>query len=321
MMPAVADTVELGLDDLKPHPQNARTHDLAVIRESLERHGQFRAIVARRAGRGRHTILAGHGTWEAARELGWDRILVHLIDCDAEQAKRILLVDNRANDHAGYDQRALLDLLGGLPDLDGTGYDDDAVADLDALVQRLEAAERPSDDAPPLPAEPTTKPGDLYQLGEHRLLCGDSTVATHVERLMGDVTAEVLWSDPPYGVEYVGKTADALTIKPSRWRTRSWPAARGSTLRPRRGRKGQTFGSQSRRWAGPSTRRSCGSRTRWCSATPTTTSATRTSSTAGSLARDESVAVITTGRAGAATTHRPPSSTFRGPRSRPSTRR
>ena len=81
---------------------------------------------------------------------------------------------------------------------------------------------------------PVTKPGDPILLGEHRLLCGDSTVATDVERLMGGALADCMWTDPPYGVDYVGKTADALTIQndsrgevealvgsgPSRWRSR-----------------------------------------------------------------------------------------------------
>ena len=69
------------------------------------------------------------------------------------------------------------------------------------------------DDVPELPEEPVTKPGDLYIMGRHRLLCGDATVITDVERLMGGRIAACMWTDPPYGVNYVGKTKKALTIQ------------------------------------------------------------------------------------------------------------
>lgn len=115
------------IDSLKPYPGNARQHDIGVIRESLRTNGQYRPLVVRR--KTRH-VLAGNGTLEAAREEGWASVWVTIIDCDAKKAKRIVLVDNRANDLAGYDGSRLQDLLGSLPVLEGTGFDIDALEDL-----------------------------------------------------------------------------------------------------------------------------------------------------------------------------------------------
>ncbi len=95
-------------------------------------------------------------------------------------------------------------------DLDLTGFLAD---ERDKMFPDLLPAFDGEDEAPPLPAVAVTKPGDLYELGAHRLLCGDSTNPTHVERLFGDGQADMLLTDPPYGVAYVGKTKDALTIE------------------------------------------------------------------------------------------------------------
>jgi DNA modification methylase len=85
-------------------------------------------------------------------------------------------------------------------------------ADLDRLLAELPVARDP-DEAPPLPARPQSRPGCLYELGPHRLLCGDATDPEQLERLLAAEQAEVLWTDPPYGVEYTGKTREALRIQ------------------------------------------------------------------------------------------------------------
>lgn len=117
--------------ELVPHPDNARTGNVEMIADSLSVHGQFKPIVVQRS---TMTVLAGNHTLEAARTLDWKTIEVAFVDVDDEQAKRILLVDNRANDVAGYDDRALADLLRSLADTDGallgTGYTADDLADL-----------------------------------------------------------------------------------------------------------------------------------------------------------------------------------------------
>jgi site-specific DNA-methyltransferase (adenine-specific) len=196
------------IGSLKHYPGNPRRHDLGVIRESLRLNGQYRPVVVRQ--KTRH-VLAGNGTVAAAKQEGWEEVWATFVDCDAKTARRIVLVDNRANDLAGYDEQALLDLIGELPELEGSGF---SQQDVDALIaSAMPERPAPADEAPERPAEPATRPGDLYLLGEHRLLCGDATAAASYGRLLGKEQAELMWTDPPYGVSYVGKTAAKLTIQ------------------------------------------------------------------------------------------------------------
>jgi len=114
-----------------PHPQNVRQGDVGAIVESLKAHGQYRPIVVQKA---TGYILAGNHTWKAACALQWPTISITEVDVDDQQALRILLVDNRSNDLATYDDNALADLLKQLAEtetgLDGTGFDADALDDL-----------------------------------------------------------------------------------------------------------------------------------------------------------------------------------------------
>ena len=127
---------DVAIDEVIPHPQNVRQGDVGAIAESLRIHGQYRPIVVQKSS---GYILAGNHTWKAAKSLGWPKISVTYIDVDDEQAKRILLVDNRANDLATYDDASLASLLQELASteasLEGTGFDGD---DLDDLLFRLE---------------------------------------------------------------------------------------------------------------------------------------------------------------------------------------
>jgi 16S rRNA G966 N2-methylase RsmD len=184
---------------LHPHPKNARAHDIPTIRESLRTHGQYRTIVARAETR---EILAGHGTWEAAKQEGFRTIRVEWRSVpDDDQARKIVAVDNRANDLAGYDPEALKELLTGLPDLEGTGY---TAGDLDALLAKLEPNfTEPAAPAPAPEIEAITRPGDRIVLGDHVLVCGDA----RDEHAWQDLTREdddrpqLIWTDPPYGVD------------------------------------------------------------------------------------------------------------------------
>lgn len=117
------------VDDLTGYYRNPRTGDVDAIADSLRVNGQYKAIVVNR---GTHTgrpneILAGNHTWAAAKELGWEQIAATWVDVSEEDAARIVVVDNRTSDLAGYDSELLADILEDLPDLDGTGYDQTAL--------------------------------------------------------------------------------------------------------------------------------------------------------------------------------------------------
>src|SRR5918995_2272914 len=113
------------ITSLKPFVGNPRRGDLDGIKASLAANGQYRPVVVNRR---TMEVLAGNHTLRAARELGWDELAATFVDADDELAKRIVLVDNRSSDLAGYDDVALAELLSGLPELDGTGYDEAALS-------------------------------------------------------------------------------------------------------------------------------------------------------------------------------------------------
>lgn len=130
-IPATLDALTEPLDSLTPRHRNPRRGDIAAIRDSLKAHGQYRPIVVNQSTR---EVLVGNHTLAAARELGWTKIAVTWVDVDEETASRIVIVDNRTSDLAGWDNQLLSDLLGELPDLDGTGFDR---RDLDSLLAGL----------------------------------------------------------------------------------------------------------------------------------------------------------------------------------------
>ncbi len=129
----------VSVDELKPHPKNARQGDVGAISESLRENGQYRPLVVQQ---GTNFILAGNHTFKAAKLLGWKDIEVGFIDCDDDRALRILLADNRANDLATYDSNVLKEILEELAatplELSGTLFDgdvlDEIISDIDADI-------------------------------------------------------------------------------------------------------------------------------------------------------------------------------------------
>jgi site-specific DNA-methyltransferase (adenine-specific) len=217
-------TYDLPVTDLVDWPGNARVHDQATLDESVTAYGQYRAVLGRQLPDGRVQLLAGHGTKAALARAGYETVTVEVRDVpDDAAARRIVLMDNRSNDRASYDERALLALLdqahadGGLG---GSGFDAAAYEALLASVGSENphdwdpAAGDAADDTDPTPPDdPVTVLGDVWILGGHRLVCGDSTLPAVWETLLGGGSVDCLWTDPPYGVAYVGKTRDALTIE------------------------------------------------------------------------------------------------------------
>ncbi|MGX1668519.1 ParB/RepB/Spo0J family partition protein [Streptomyces sp. NPDC055400] len=131
-IPASLSELAVPVDELAPYHRNPRTGDLDSITESLAVNGQYRPIVVNRGSQtGRpNEILAGNHTFKAAKQLGWTDIAVTWLDVDDEAAAKIVIVDNRTSDLAGYDSVLLADILTKLPDLQGTGYGQDQLDEL-----------------------------------------------------------------------------------------------------------------------------------------------------------------------------------------------
>ena len=185
------------------HPDNPRRGDVDSIRESISTNGFYGALVVQRS---TGHILAGNHRFMAAQAERFEKFPVIYVDVDDEEAKYILVVDNRSSDKAENDQEILAAILQGLESseqgLIGSGYSDADLAGLLAAVMADGEALEGEDDIPETPEEPVTRPGDLWILGNHRLICGDATVATDVERLLGTVKPLLMVTDPPYVVEY-----------------------------------------------------------------------------------------------------------------------
>lgn len=213
MTAKAANIEQVKLTSLTPHPNNPRNGDVPAIVESIETNGWFGTIVAQRS---TGHVLAGNHRLIAAQKLGIDEVPVYWADVDDDAARRILLTDNRTSDLAIYDEVALADILAGVADTDtgltGTGYDVDDLAD---ILATLDITPTPPTDppVPDTPTDPITQPGDLIQLGNHRLICGDATDTDAYTTVLDNKHADCVWTDPPYGVSYVGGTAQALTIE------------------------------------------------------------------------------------------------------------
>lgn len=190
------------LEDLHTYHANPRRGDVDAIAESLRKRGQYRPIVVNIGTHASHDfeILAGNHTYMAAKKLGWETIQATTVDVDDEQAAQIVLADNRLADLGGYDDQALADLLSSIDDLEGTGWEQDDVDGLlDALSEEDDDSEVEEVDVPD-DAEPRVKRGEVWILGAHRLMCGDSTNKDDVEKLLGGGVADLLITDPPYNV-------------------------------------------------------------------------------------------------------------------------
>lgn len=191
------------IDTLKGLPNNPRLGDVETVAASLTRFGQRKPIVVRKDD---GTIIAGNHTWQAAKKLGWTEIAVAYVGDDDVTAKAFALADNRTAELGSYDEQALLDLIeevhAVVPEfVRDAGWSDDAVAE---LVAKIESEQIPQevdeDEIPEPPVEPITKLGDIWQLGRHRLMCGDSTDEIQVTKLMNGEKADMVFTDPPYGM-------------------------------------------------------------------------------------------------------------------------
>lgn len=194
------DDLELvAIDTLEPHPENPRLHDDPTIQQSMRDHGVIDVCVVQRS---RRRILGGHGRWENAIEVGATRVPVLWVDCDDDEAEEIMLVLNHAADKATYNNPALAKLLSRIADsgrsVQRAGWDETSLRRFVARVRAAEPAEPDDEPEPPAKIKRVTKPGDLWEMGDHRLLCGDARAVESYEIVLGGRRAQLVFSSPPY---------------------------------------------------------------------------------------------------------------------------
>jgi DNA modification methylase len=198
------------IQDLIPYARNSRTHDdaqVAQIAASIKEFGWTNPVLLD----GENGIIAGHGRVMAASKLGETEVpTIELSHMDDNQKRAYIIADNKLALNAGWDNEMLAlelqDLSDAGYDLGLTGFDPD---EIDALNPQVIKGLTDEDDVPEVPDEPITKLGDIYQLGNHRLMCGDSTSIDAVDKLMDKQKADMVFTDPPYGVSYTGGLQDS----------------------------------------------------------------------------------------------------------------
>lgn len=196
---------------LKPYERNARTHSpeqVAQLVASIKQFGFTNPLLIDEDSR----IIAGHGRLEAAKASGLEEVpCIVLSGLTDEQRRALVLADNQLAMNAGWDLELLKGELGDLQsagfDIGVIGFDPDF---LNGLFDLEPEGETDPDDVPDVPDEPISKPGDVWVMGPHRVMCGDSTSITDVERLMGGAQADCCWTDPPYNVAYESKLAGKI---------------------------------------------------------------------------------------------------------------
>ena len=202
------------ISELIPYANNARTHSdeqVTQIASSIKEFGFNNPILIDKD----NGIIAGHGRLEAAKKLGYTEVptirLEHLTDT---QRKAFILADNRIALNSGWDTTLLSLELKELDleiDLKSLGFDDKELA---ALLEPEQVEGNTDEDVvPEVPEEPTTKLGDIYKLGNHRLMCGDSTSITDVDKLLDGTKIDLIFTDPPYNVAFNGRSGKHDVIK------------------------------------------------------------------------------------------------------------
>jgi DNA modification methylase len=215
---ALAERIELWpIDQLRPYERNPRTHSddqVDQLAASMMEFGWTNPIlIDENAG-----ILAGHGRLLAARKLGLAEAPVIRLEHLSEAQKRAYLIaDNQLALQAGWSEELLGEELAWLReesfDLDLVGFDATELERLLALADGDAGEDDAEDDVPEPPEEAVSRPGDLWILGNHRLLCGDATVLADVERVLGGQLADMTFTDPPYNVDYANSPKDKLRGK------------------------------------------------------------------------------------------------------------
>ena len=193
--------IQVEIEKLIPYARNSRTHSddqVAQIAGSIKEFGWTNPILVD----GENGIIAGHGRLAAARKLGMKKIpVIELAHLTETQKRALVIADNKLALNSGWDNEMLALELEELKlegyDLKLTGFGED---EIDALSPTVIDGLVDEDQIPEVPDEPKTKLGDIYQLGNHRLMCGDSTSIDAVDKLMDGQKADMVFTDPPYGM-------------------------------------------------------------------------------------------------------------------------
>jgi len=202
---------------LVPYARNARCHSeeqVAQIAASIVEFGFTNPILAGSDG----VIVAGHGRLAAAQKLGLNTVPVVVLDHLTHTQRRALIIaDNRIAENAGWDDAMLRIELQSLQEdgfnLDITGFDADALAEIMAGEETTLDGNTDDDAVPEVSATSISRPGDVWELGKHRLVCGDATDPKSYEQLMADGQADMVFTDPPYNVDYANSAKDKMRGK------------------------------------------------------------------------------------------------------------
>lgn len=190
--------------ELKPYENNPRKNDSSVdkVMASIQEFGFKVPIVVDKD----NVIVCGHTRWKAAKKIGMEEVpCVRADDLSEEQIKAFRLADNKVGESSTWDEDMLKLEIGDLPDIDMSKFG------FDLKPEEAEAVE--DDYEVKLPEEPRAKRGEVWILGAHRVMCGDATDPEDVKKLIGGGAADLYLTDPPYNVDYTGKTKDALKIQ------------------------------------------------------------------------------------------------------------
>jgi ParB-like chromosome segregation protein Spo0J len=195
----------VSIESLKPYEKNARTHSdeqLEQIEKSIKEFGFTNPILVD----GERGIIAGHGRLAAAKRAGLREVpVIDLSYLTPAQKRAYILADNKLALNAGWDTQLLAAELEALRaddfDISLVGFSDEELAELEVEIEEVPPGGE-ADEVPAAAQEPKVARGEVYVLGKHRLMCGDSTAITDVDRLLGKQKPDLIFTDPPYGIDY-----------------------------------------------------------------------------------------------------------------------
>lgn len=201
-------------DKLIPYARNSRTHNdeqIAQIVASIKEFGFTNPILIG----GDDVIIAGHGRLLAAQRMGLKEVpVIRLPHLSETQRKALVIADNKIALNAGWDEEMLAMEMKELSeldfDLDILGFSEEELKELNTFGEAAPEPQTEEDEIPELPTEAITKPGDIWILGNHRLLCGDTTLIDDVQKLMQNDVADMIFTDPPYNVNYGSTMKDSI---------------------------------------------------------------------------------------------------------------